>query len=433
MLRIDSENNEHREALRDALSLGVELFDLGDFATEPSRFEARANLLLGLVAEYSETAPKTPVRVLVRGNLGVADRLKLKADARIEWIYLIADPEFALRTLDWDHSRLYSLLAYELDSLEELARSGVIAGYGVASAAFTYPKESPDAVSLEPLVFGKANIDWDSTDGAARPENRRHFGFVEFPFNLYESQAATEETQLVGARHETLLRAASAWNLTTIGRRPFDAITEDGLRRLVAYPDHHRLDLDEAVKLTLEKALAAELALHSDAVLPVAFPAGAWAHLLRDQLKHVNDPEQWKAIVKRKIEPVLKQIGSSQDLSAEPLHYLDAMNALVLSVKLWCEKIAAERNERLRAKIVEAAPSLARKRLAEDRDLALLALRIYRSIPGLDHVLVGMRAPRYVESLLSAQKNFSEDQALPIEEALAVLITVHREFQKDAP
>jgi hypothetical protein len=427
MLRIDSENTEHREALRDALCLGVDLFDLGDFATDPARFEARSNLLLGLIAEYTETAAKTPVRILVRGNLGVADRLKLTADSRVEWIYLIADPEFALGTLDWDHSRLYSLLAYELDTLEDFARTGVITSYGVASAALTYPKESPDAIALEPIVFNKENIDWDSSAAAPRPENRKHFGYVEFPFNLYESEAATEETQLVGARHETLLIAAKAWNLTTIGRRPFDAITEDGLRRLVAYPDHHRLDLDEAVKLTLEKALAAE------AVLPMAFPAGGWAHTLRQQLKHVNDPEQWKEIVQRKIEPALRQMGTSQDLDSEELHYLDAMNALILSVKLWCEKIAAERNERLRAKIVEASSSLGRKRLAEDRDLALLSLRIYRSIPGLDHVLVGMRSPRYVGSLLTAQKNFSADQALPVEEVQAVLVAVHREFQKGTP
>lgn len=440
MLRVHPEDPRHREALRDALLAGVDLFDLGHFEGEspeaPLRFAAKTRLLQGLVAEYAPS----PVRAIVRGSLGAVERFARPspAEAKIEWIYLVADPEFALPSLEWDSARLYAGLAREFDALEARCRSGELAAYGVGSAALTYPKENPDALALEPLLGDpepESSVFDSSAPGSARSANRRFFEWVEFPLNLFESQAATEETQTVGPRNGTLLDAAAAWGLRTIARRPLDAITEDGLRRLVAYPDHHRLDLHEAVRLTLETALAAEgefLAKKNHArIQGGATPSDLdplWAHRLRDQLKHVSDPEQWKEILRRRIEPDLRAIRSEN--ASEGQRYSDAMDALLLAVRLWCEKHAAERNERLRAKIIEASPTLGRKRLAEDRDLALLALRIYRSIPGLDYVLLGMRSPPYVQSFTAAQASASLDGILPREELRATLIAAHAALQK---
>jgi hypothetical protein len=409
MLRIDPEHPEHRGALRDALVRGVELFDLGDF-TAPA-FSAKARLLQTLVEECGTGR----IRAMVRGNLGVADQLIPALDAigeefpKIEWIYLVADPEFALARLDWDHARLYSLLAQDLDTLEEICADGRLGAYGIGSAGLTYAKESADALALAPLLFGE-NFEWDAPTPAHRPRNRAHFGWIEFPLNLYESGAAFVENQSLGAETLTLLEVALRWDLVAVARRPLDAITEVGLRRLIAYPDHHRLDLDEAVKRTLEVALESERA-------PGLEPASPrWAHRLHGQLRHVVDPEQWKEILRRRIEP---------DLAGLAGPYRDAMNALVLAVKLWLEKSAAERNERLRCRIVEALPTLARTRLPSDRDLALLALRIYRSIPGLRYVLIGMRSPRYVHAFTDAERGFPRGETFPREEIEAALVAVH--------
>lgn len=445
MLRVDPATAEHREALRDALVLGVDLFDLGDFRANPERFNAKADLFRGLVAEYA----KRPVLAIVRGNLGSAATFRAPEGfgERVRWIYLVADPEFALGALEWDSARLYSLLAEELDTLEALARSGAIAAYGVGSAALTYAKSRPEALALEPLVLGRENVDWESAESAAlnlRPENRRHFGWIEFPFNLYESEAATEENQVVGARNETLLRAARALGVRTIARRPFDAITEQGLRRIVAYPDHHRLDLYEAVRLTLETALAAEIEFLAkrNHARTVAGASAAdldplWAHRLRDQLRHVVDPEQWKEIVRRRIVPDLEEVlarNSGEDVDPTVrTRYRDALEALLLSVKLFCEKNAAERNERLRAKLVEASPMLARKRRPADRDPALLALRIYRSVPELDYVLIGMRTPKYVRQVVESVAASPGDEPLPVTEIYETLIAAHTELEKGSP
>lgn len=451
MLRLDPERAEHREALRDALVAGVDLFDLGDFearagVSSSAGFSEKARLIGALVAEYAAV----PVKVLVRGSLGSAERFggrfqdlvpgATARDPRIEWHYLVADPEFALRDLEWDHARLYTLLHRELDTLEELAARGVLAGYGVASAAFTYAKESPDALAIAPLFQGRSDdpsLELPDAPPARRPANRRRFRWIEFPFNLVESGAAWENAQSVGTETTTCLRAARAFGLTTVARRPFDAITADGLRRLAAYPDHHRVDLDEAVRRSLEVAIAEESetlvrANHERSRSGAASEtlAPLWAHRLRDQLKHVTDPEQWREILRRRIDPDLRELAASP--TPPTVRYFDAMAALTLSVKLWCEKAAAERGERLRAKLVEAAPTLARHRRPEDRDPGLLALRIYRSIPGLDYVLVGMRSPNYVRSITAARsaENAARVPALGPEELTSVWTAAHDFFAK---
>ena len=109
------------------------------------------------------------------------------------------------------------------------------------------------------------------------------------------------------------------------------------------------------------------------------------------------------------------------------------MEALLLSVKLFCEKNAAERNERLRAKIVEAAPTLGRKRRATDRDPGLLALRIYRSIPELDYVLIGMRSPKYVRQTIDSVRAAPAGEHLPAEEIYEALIAAHTELHTELP
>jgi hypothetical protein len=106
------------------------------------------------------------------------------------------------------------------------------------------------------------------------------------------------------------------------------------------------------------------------------------------------------------------------------------MNALILSVKLWCEKSAAEKNERLRCEIVEAAPTLGKKRRPEERDLTVMTFRIFRSILGLDYVLVGMRSPRYVHSLTNTLANQDATDLLPKDELDSALIAAHTALEK---
>jgi hypothetical protein len=82
------------------------------------------------------------------------------------------------------------------------------------------------------------------------------------------------------------------------------------------------------------------------------------------------------------------------------------MHALLLAARLWFEKSAAERNERIRARMIEAVPAL-----RSERGIARTAMRIYRSLPGLNCVFVGMRSVSYVDDALSSGPAISPSEA----------------------
>lgn len=398
MLRLDPHDSIHRDTVAEAFRSGVELVDLGSLKT------GRAKLAL-----LEEAARNTPnyvpgsVRVLIRGDLGEVGtvlgtlaEISPATEGLFDWVYLVSDPEFTLSALggdhaELDHAELYRRIHLDLDALEVARDRGQISGYGIGSAGFTYAKEDPEFLALAPFV-----------------ENRSGFRFVEFPFNLYESDAFLLENQLLGgtdiSETVTLLEAAAAFDLHTVARRPFDALTETQLLRLVSYPDHHRLDLSAAVERTLEVALRLE-----------AGTPGRWAHRLRSNLRHVRDPEQWKEIRRRKIDPELREVpGGHAD-------YLAAMEALLLSVQLWCEKFGAERNERIRSRLVEIAPTL-----RSVRDLPELLFHLYRSVPGLNSVLAGTRTPERLRSLVAP----AEVHALSIETTAALFETGYAAVQR---
>jgi hypothetical protein len=402
MLRIDVKSETHRKAVSYALENGVEDFDLG-FLRDPETL-SRFRLLV-------ESRNGKSVRVFVRGGLGEVSSAELApfanhSEAGIALAYFVSDPEFRLARLQGDFRAFDAEVRKDLDRLEHLVRDGVLAFYGVGSAAFTYPKDDPDYLSIAHWLSAE--------DGTPAYPG---FRAIEVPFNLYESAAGRLENQNLpeSPEEKSAIEAAHAFGLEVYARRPFDAITETQLLRLVAYPDHHRVDLDEAVMRTMEVATRAETDL-----IAILEKAGRgetlhWAHRLRRQLIQVTDIEQWKEIVRRRIEPELLAAqsawASSEDTfdgseRATIARYRDAMQALLLAARLWFEKSAAERNERIRARMVEAVPAL-----RTERGIARAAMRIYRSLPGLNCVFVGMRSPLYVDDALGAGATISPSEA----------------------
>lgn len=396
LLRIDPASAVHREAILAAANAGVRTFDFG-------RIRDALPKIAGIwptLRPFAEAAK--PLHFILRTELGEAKALEIflsilvaefgvEFNHRTQWTVLLSDPEFELSRFSDDHSALYQSLHADFLAFEALATEKKIFAYGVGSAAFTYPKEDPQYLSLEALLTGESG----SAKTGARPLHFPHFSALEFPLNLYESAAYLFQNQSLGDETVSLLHAAKHYGLRTFARRPLDALTETQLLRLVAYPDHHRVDLNAAVMRTLEVALARETEQTKQGNLV------PWAHRLRDQLRHVNDPEQWKEILKRKINPDLDAFRRTASHEAangnsEATPYLEAMEALLLSVQLWCEKNAAERNERIRAKIVSAVPALRLGRFGPPPTLVENAFQMYRSVPGLDVILVGMRNSAYV-------------------------------------
>ncbi|MBC7387338.1 MAG: hypothetical protein H7301_14395 [Cryobacterium sp.] len=408
MLRIDVDYGPHRSAVEAALRAGVRVFDLGSM--ERTDRSSSAWKKFKFVREIFKDCqfPET-LEFLIRGDLGQAalfqewqalgkDNDHGRSELTPVFTYLVADPEFAIRqAADQEHAalELYEKLTSEFKFLEGLAEAGIIRDYGVASAGFTYAKEDPYFLSLFALYHGEEG----SAHSALKSHTPfPHFRAVEFPFNLYESSAYQFENQSDGQSNFTLLKAAAKCGFRTYARRPLDALTNTQLLRFISYPDHHRLDLDAAVMRTFQVALAAELEVGKEIE---ESKSPAWAHRLKNSLKQITDPEQWKEIRRRRIDRDLEIIyASPSEPSRKMDHYLSAMEALLLAIQLWCEKKGAERNERIRAKIVSAAPASRGSANGKPWSLAETAFHLYRSVPHLDCVLVGMRSPKYVEMAL---------------------------------
>lgn len=384
-LRVDPTSPEHAKALEAALSAGVKVFDLGSLSEATT--EAKTKWLL---AEITRQPSESPYQLLLRGKIG---NVKLLANfltrfaretSRIHWTYFI----------EGEHGVSYEAFWSELALLNELRRGPAkyTLSLGVSSVRFTYEKEDPEFLSLEGLLASE-----------------EEFTSIEFPLNLYESGAFQFANQAFQEKTIPLLEAAIAYGLKTYTRRPFDALTDVQLLRLVSYPDHHRLDLEQAVKNTLEAALLAEKIL-------LESPHPKWAHRLHSQLQFVTDPEQWKEIMRRRVLPELETIRAEGNRVS---HYLDCMGALLLSIQLWCEKRAAERNERIRSRIATSSPAIQ----GVSRNLAELALAVYRSMPGLTTVLIGMRSEEYVNSVMKAFR--SERPLFSVEDISLALGAAH--------
>jgi len=127
---------------------------------------------------------------------------------------------------------------------------------------------------------------------------------------------------------------------------------------------------------------------------------------LKNNLSQLEDIEQWGEILKHKIDPSLlhfKQLLLEGELATQENQaffefYEPKVNVLLAAITAWLTNAGAERNERLRACLVEAAPAL-----RPIKNLAQCAYTIYRALPEIDVILFGMRSERYVQSLTNLE------------------------------
>ncbi len=390
LLRVNPHSQEHGAAIRLALREGVRVFDLGSVSDEETGGKAD-----WLISEISrQNLPQKTYEFLIRGALGERTQLfrflsqHAPKSTSIKWTYLI----------EVGHGVTYEDIKNEVEGVSTLA---VDIDIGISSSRFTYEKEDPEFLALEGINGIKA---------------------IEFPLNLFECAPFESQNQAFGDEMLTLLDAAQRLGLRTYTRRPFDAVTDTQLLRLISYPDHHRLDLDLAVEKTLTVALTAE----SNPELNLS---SKWAHRLHSQLRYVTDPEQWKEISRRKILPDLNPLREQENKSEALSHYLDCMDALMTAITLWSEKRAAERNERIRNEIASSSDEMR----GASRNLAEVALSVYRSMPGLTTVLIGMRTEPYVQSVM---KVFKSERPLLSNEAISEALqathsAVHLEIETE--
>jgi aryl-alcohol dehydrogenase-like predicted oxidoreductase len=324
----------------------------------------------------------------------LSDRLS-ESLSRLPYVdyYLLHNPEYFLKATP-DHHEYYKRIANAFRHLEKECANGRIQGYGVSSNTFIEQKEHPHFTSLEVLMEIAEEI-------AAEQKSPHHFKVVQFPFNLFENEAYSLNQYTGGLN---LFELASKYKLFTLINRPLNAFTPKHLVRLANYPHHHGIPLESAIQKTLAQVVLLESELPQDFTQSSKKPL-FWGHILKDQLKHLIDIEQWKQIEAYRIWPSLMDLQASMQNASGAFDFIGwwekyqiAMQAALLSITYWLENEASMRSERLKVKLNQAVP-----KLKTSPTLSSAVLRIYHSIEGVDCVLVGMRKETYVEDVLRAQ------------------------------
>ena len=302
-------------------------------------------------------------------------------------VLLLHNPEYFLKS-GGDHSEYYRRIKAAFEYLETEVRKGRIQYYGVSSNTFPEPKEHPEYTSLETLLeFGG-----------------EHFAVIQFPMNLYEPGAALEENN----SGKSVAELARKSKIGTLVNRPLNAFLSNGkMSRLADFTSHHGIDTATLVKDTLAKTMELESRYPGAALIPAK--KIAWGHILRENVERLAELDTWTQVLNFQIRPVLEAAFHI----LRPAHaewvteYQNVSNALFESFTAFLESKAAIESQVLKATLNQACPAL-----KSSKTLSQKAIRIYRSIPGIDCVLVGMRKTAYVKDILDLQPALTPEEAI---------------------
>ncbi len=319
-------------------------------------------------------------------------------------VLLLHNPEYFLKA-GGDHAEYYDRIQQAFEYLESEVKRGRIQHYGVSSNTFVESRESPEFTSLEVILEIAKGLGDD-----------HRFSVIQFPLNLFEPGAVLDQNNLGG----TVLQLALQNGLGTLSNRPLNAFLEGELVRLADFSNHsadsQNTEGSESPAQRLQRDFLPALELES------RYPAGellqlnqvAWAHILKQNLSRIQDPEVWRQLLEHQIEPSLEKnyalLQGDEAFADWAVDHRQALKTLLKSVGALLDSQASLRSEKISAQLNSLCPAL-----SGSTSLSRKATRVYRSLPGLSCVLAGMRKKSYVKDLLAdPQPNLSADQAIDL-------------------
>lgn len=420
--RMTSRNPEHRDALELALHSGVTCVDTALSYMNHQAQDAASQAITSLpLAQRSEIAFITKLGYLqgdlrdqIRAraqegrSLFLAHAINAYTDYSIAPAFLeegitrtlerlpagvlphvlLQSPEI-LHQRSADAAEFQAQLVAACSFLSRQTKLGRIAGYGLSSQTLSDAIDADSHLSLAGLWEGLL-----ATEGGTAG-----FRMIEFPFNLLESAPAHEPL----FQGRTLLETAAEYGLTTISQRPFLA-QGDHPMRLISRNTGSEAEIFARLKDALDLALGLEKSLPA-----LTEP---WAHRIRKNLESLMNHEKWRNIRAFEVEPQLSAYSGSHehaDYVASVHRLLDAMDdyaslSIPQDTRHWSELLD------------QIVPDL-----RAEETLQRKAMAVYRAIPGLDRVLVGMRRTSYVRELTAPPRvELSQDQALSVLREIAL-------------
>ncbi len=444
--RIDVSQSTHREALRHALSNGInlidtssnyadgrsetligqiltEMLDNGTLSREAIVIISKAGYLQGENYALAERRKKEkrpfPNLVKLREGLDhcihpdfLEDQLTRSLNRlNLETIdgYLLHNPEYYLQwaktaNIPLHEARIeyYRRIKLAFHYLEKEVKQGRIQWYGISSNTFPASAQNAQFTSLEKV--------WQIAE-AISPTH--HFRIIQLPMNLMETGAATEPNLSDG---QSTLSFAHAHDLAVLINRPLNGIQNEALIRLAdvlppSYPTTPqevstavdtslkkemefrrkwlpKLDVDKETRQQLLEYLAIGTMLN-----------GRWAGFGSSQNWH----DLQSQFLLPRAQSVVQFLSNQPNLAQEMIDwlngYVESINDTLSAVGAYYQEIGHKEMERIRQTAVFSDPDW------EADTLSQTAVRALRSTEGISCVLVGMRQTRYVDDILADLKH----------------------------
>ncbi len=422
--RISETEPAHIEALKKALESGINLIDtssnygdgsggaeklIGQILEDQFRIGKieRSEIVLVTKVGYVQGKNLTEAKSRIENNQGWPDMVTYQdniwhnispeylneqiinslTNLRVECIdvLLVHNPEYFLKT---SHQKdvYYARIKKAFEFLESQVEAGRIQYYGISSNTFIDPESSFENTSLEKCFSLARDV-----------KKNNHFAVAQFPFNLFENQAAT----LKNNSGKTLLEFAAEHKIGTLANRPLNALLRGKMNRLVSYPIYDVVK----VKGDLHRVLGRVVELEKKNLSSQRTQGLLWGQALRENLQQLDDIIEWREVLYRQILPSLESALNRLPSTSEKwaLEYRESALELLALITKNLESMGAQRAQILIEQIATTSPD---SKSAPTLSNAVLSL--YTSLPQLSSVLVGMRTPEYVEDCLGATTAISE-------------------------
>ncbi len=462
--RVDTQHEEQRGAIQQALETGINLIDTstnymdgdserlvgallkdlvlsGELRRQGIILVSKIGYVQGQNLRLAEAREKSgcPYPEMVKYGEDVwhcihpdflADQLPVSLDRLgLETLdaCLLHNPEYyfseATRRGDDDLSSLRRTFYHRVEQAFCYFESQVAAGrlqyYGVSSNTITALATDPEATSLPQFIA--------AAERAAQSLglSDHHFRIMQCPMNLFESNAA-DTVVAIDSGTMTLLEYAQKAGIAVLVNRPLNAMPSPrgGMIRLAELPlEEEPVDLlrQFAVVADLEaeyrNSLASAIPHTGQGLAPTEF--FAWARELENLRGRIQGLEHWEQIEHHTIAPRVNQVLEtlpqyfSGPQSDQWENWRDRYVPELLMLLRGLRREATERSRKRTAQIsASIEPLLPDSRRIES--LSRKALWILASTPGVTCVLNGMRAPHYVDDALAILR------WEPLEEPLAL-------------
>jgi aryl-alcohol dehydrogenase-like predicted oxidoreductase len=293
--------------------------------------------------------------------------------------FLLHNPEYYFDQVGCAplQSEYYARIKQAFEFLEEAVEQGRVRYYGVSSNSLPFSTADPHTTSLPRLLAVAEEV-----------STSNHFKLIQFPFNLVENEAQMSHH----AGDHSLIEIARASGIITLTNRPLNANSANGPVRLASYEqevqgleeNRDSCFLEECLRLVRRRL--DELGSDDDVMefVPLQIISQSWSSF--------SSTDMVDQFFNQQVLPFLDQLYEG-DIYQEVLNAFAKLRQIVV---LYAKKSMTHKAQAFRHQMIAQG-------LVTEHDMGSLPVIACQSYldAGIDHVLVGMRKPQYVDSLSS--------------------------------